>query len=159
HPGSLESRRDLGLACLHRIAAVRDLDEARRFRLFNCVATYIELDTRATEEYETLLRQSENLEVQEMMMTWAQRMEARGRDAGHKEGRREGRREGRKEGREEGLRQGVLDLVLRLLSQRFGSLPASIKRRIEAISSAQELMRLAETVLKVDSLEELELGS
>ncbi|MCP4663874.1 MAG: DUF4351 domain-containing protein [bacterium] len=49
--------------------------------------------------------------------------------------------------------------MLRLLSQRFGTLPASIKRRIEAISSAQELMRLAEAVLKVDSLEELELGS
>ncbi|MCP4592785.1 MAG: DUF4351 domain-containing protein [bacterium] len=66
-----------------------------------------------------------------MMMTWAERIEAK----------------------------GVRDLVLHLLSQRFGSLPASIKRRIEAISSVQELTRLAESVLKVDSLEELGLGS
>jgi len=142
HLGSLDSRTELGLACLRRIAAVRDLDEVRRFRLFNCVATYIELDTRATEEYETLLGQSENLEVQEMMMTWAEKMEAKGREEGLAEG-----------------RKSVHDLVLRLLSQRFGTLPAGIKRRIEAISSVQELTRLAESVLKVDSLEELELGS
>ncbi len=142
HPGSLESRNELGLACLRRIAAVRDLDEVRRFRLFNCVATYIELDTGATEEYETLLRQSENLEVQEMMMTWAEKMEAKGREEGLAEGRKSFR-----------------DLVLHLLSQRFGTLPASIKRRIEAISSVQELTRLAESVFKVDSLEELGLGA
>ncbi len=150
HPGSLGSRTELGLACLRRIAAVRDLDEVRRFRLFNCVATHIELDTRATEEYETLLRRSENLEVQKMMMTWADRIEAKGRAAGRDEGHKEGLAEGRK---------GVYDLVLHLLSQRFGRVPASIKRRIEAISSVQELTRLAESVLKVDSLEELGLGS
>ncbi len=76
-----------------------------------------------------------------MMMTWADRIEAKGRAAGRDEGLAEGRK-------------GVYDLVLRLLSQRFGRVPASIKRRIEAISSVQELMRLAESVLQVDSLEE-----
>jgi len=97
-----------------------------------------------------LLRQSENLEVQEMMMTWAERIEAKGREEGRREGREEGLAEGRK---------GVYELVLRLLRQRFGRVPASIKCRIEAITSVQELTRLAERVLKVDSLEELGLGS
>ena len=85
--------------------------------------------------------------MQEMITTWAERMETKGLERGRKEGRREGRQ------------QATLDLVLRLLTQRFGQLPAGVRRQVTAIDSVEDLGRLAERVYQAGSLEELGLAS
>ena len=98
------------------------------------VRTYVKLDDKTVQEYEHGLLEPENLEVQEMTTTWAEDMEAKGR------------------------LEGKQELVLELLAERFGSPSEEIKRRIAAVTSAEELKRLAARVFKVDSPEELGLA-
>ncbi len=149
-PEGFSNRAELAIACLRRIAASKTLDEARRFLLANLVQTYVELDDSMVAEYESLLRGPENQEVREMAMTWAEKHEAKGLQKGRLEGRREGRQEGRQEGRLEGMQE----LVIQLLAERFGSPVEELRRRIAAVTSTQELKRLAE----VESAEELGLA-
>ena len=152
-PHGYRHRARLRLACLRRIAAARQLNEAERFLLFNCVATYLQLEGRAEQEYQALLDRSANREVREMTMTWAEKMQAEGFTAGL----REGRQEGRQEGRREGLLEGRRELLLDLLQRRFQRVPAELARRIGAINSPQRLTRLAERVYEVESLDQLSI--
>ena len=85
-----------------------------------------------------------------MQMTWSEKFE-------HK-GRLKGRREGRREALEEGVRN-LRRVVLRLLDQRFGRVPVSIRRKVEKIDSMDQLAELAEKVLAVQSLDEMGLGN
>jgi flagellar biosynthesis/type III secretory pathway protein FliH len=62
-----------------------------------------------------------------------------------------GRREGRKAGREEGRKEGERALVRKLLTLRFGKLPADAEQRLKRASLA-ELERWAERVLTAKSL-------
>ena len=64
-------------------------------------------------------------------------------------------RRGLEKGREEGSRQ----VLLRLLGARFGPLSEDVKRRVEAIGSAERLNQIADQILVAHSLEELGLGS
>jgi hypothetical protein len=130
-------------ACLERIARERNLDGARSFLLFNCVATYLELDGRARELYEGLL--AGQREGNQAMMTWAEKFEAQAVERG------------RQEGLMEGLR-GMREMLLRLLERRFAPLPGGLPQRLAAIDSAEELTRLAEKVLSARSLEEMGLA-
>src|SRR4029077_824828 len=130
-------------ACLERIARERNLDGARSFLLFNCVATYLELDGRARELYEGLL--AEQQEGNRAMMTWAEKFEAQAVERGLQEGRQEGRQE------------GLREMLLHFLEQRFSPLPGGVSQRLSAIDSAEELTRLAEKVLSARSLQELGL--
>src|SRR5262249_9883711 len=84
-PGS-HTRLEQRLACLQRVATARSITEAERFLLFNWVATYLELDGRAGDEYQALLQESEDEEVRAMAMTWAEKMEEKGRQQGMQEG-------------------------------------------------------------------------
>jgi hypothetical protein len=145
--GSHQRRTRLRLACLRRIAGASDLDEQRRFQLFNCVATYIDLGGSAKAEYETLLAEHGNSEVQAMMMTWAEQIEARAEENGYARGVREGRKEG--------SLQGMRDLVLGLLKRRFDRVPAALARQIAEVASRSQLMRLAAQAHEIDSLGEL----
>ena len=70
----------------------------------------------------------------------------------------EGRKQGREEGREEGRAEGARKILLRLLTVRFGPLPAAARREVAAISSLARLNQLAEKVLTARSLEEMGLG-
>ena len=72
--------------------------------------------------------------------------------------REEGRTEGRDEGRKEGQLKGMRQMLLRLLEERFGSLPQKTRRRVGALASARELEGLLRRALTAGSLEELELG-
>jgi len=128
-------------ACLRRIAAAPELNPAKRFLLFNCVATYLEWDGRAEEEFQALLGELDTREG-ETMMTWEEKVEARGMERGQEEGRQ----------------KGMQELLLELLKARFRTLPPSTTRRIEAITSPRELSRLAKRVLSAGSLEELGLA-
>ncbi len=141
-PGKGQSRARLGLACLRRITADPDLTDSQRRQLCNVVTTYVELDERTAQELQELLAEKENKKMQEMITTWAERMETKGLERGRKEG-----------------REALRALLLRLLSQKFGRQPAAVRGRVAAIESAEELSRLAEKVYRVGSLEELGLAS
>ena len=73
---------------------------------------------------------------------WAQQYEQRGKQAGWQEGRQEGRQEG------EAL------LLQRLLTRRFGALPADRVTQIRAASSEQ-LERWSDRVLDAKTLAEV----
>ena len=64
----------------------------------------------------------------------------------------------RAEGWKEGMEQGAREVLLRLLGQRFGRVPVSVRRRIVEIDSVDSLIRLAERVLTARSLEDLGLA-
>ena len=69
--------------------------------------------------------------------------------------------EGRAEGFQEGLQEGLhamQPVVLALLEQRYGPLSAEARRKVEAISSVEELTGLASRALAGASLAELGLG-
>jgi hypothetical protein len=63
--------------------------------------------------------------------------------------------EGEQKGRKEGRKEGRKDLVADLIGQRFGPPPDAIRERLAAITSAEELTRLATRVFQVSSVEEL----
>jgi hypothetical protein len=75
-----------------------------------------------------------------------------------RKGRTEGRKEGLQAGRQEGQIEGMRQLLLRQLERRFGVLPQGVRRRVRVISSTKKLEELAERVLVVDSLAEMDLG-
>ncbi len=64
-------------------------------------------------------------------------------------------------GIEKGMERGIERMrrvVLRQIEQRFGAVPAKMRRKIEAIDSMEPLADLAEKVLVVDSVGALGLG-
>jgi hypothetical protein len=67
---------------------------------------------------------------------------------------------GVRKGLQEGVAQGVEALhgvVLRLLSQRFGSVPEPVRQKVEAIDSIDSLSNLAAKVLEVQSIDDMGL--
>jgi hypothetical protein len=123
------SREEHRRACLRRIAVARGLNPAERFLLFNCVATYLEWDGRAEEEFEALLAERGTRE-DHTMMTWEEKVELR----------------------------GMQKVLLEQLEERFRSLPPDIAQRVGTITSPRELSRLAKGVLSAGSLKELGLA-
>lgn len=63
-----------------------------------------------------------------------------------------------RQGRQEGRIEGIREVLLKLLQLKFGPLPPSARRTLEAISRKRELERLAGRILKAKSLAELGLG-
>ena len=143
--GSL-SRAEHKMACLRRIAGA-SLSDRQRLSLVNCVETYLQLAGRDAEELEALQAAEPNEEVQAMRMTWAEKLEAKGRDIG--------KQEGLTMGREQGFRQALLSM----LGARFGPLSEDVKRRVEAIGSAERLNQIAEQILVAHSLKDMGLDS
>jgi flagellar biosynthesis/type III secretory pathway protein FliH len=144
------------LACLEPIAAAK-LSDRQRFLLVNCVETYVQLDHEAREEYEALLAEKGNEEVATMEMTWADRLRQEGFEVGIREGIEEGKEEGRQEGKQVGMQEGKRALLLELLDRRFGPLPEATVKRVRALTSSEELSRLAARVLEAPSLDDLGL--
>jgi hypothetical protein len=128
------------IECLRRIAGA-DLSGSRRWLLGNWVETYLQLDDREAVEYARLCELTVNQEVRVMEMTWAERMEEKYTQKGIEQG-------------IEALRR----VVLRLLSQRFGSVPETVRRRVEAIEAMEPLENLAEKTLEAQSIEDLGLS-
>lgn len=80
-----------------------------------------------------------------MQMTWAERMEA------------EYTQKGIEQGLAEGL-EALRNVVLRLLKQRFGPVPETVRSKVEAIQEIEPLSHLAERVYEVDSIDEMGLS-
>jgi hypothetical protein len=134
------SRAEHKIECLRRIAGA-DLSGSHRWLLGNWVETYIQLNDRETAEYARLCELAVNQEVRAMEMTWAERMEEKYTQKGIEQG-------------IEALRR----VVLRLLSRRFGSVPETVRRRVEGIEAMEPLENLAERALEAQSIEDLGLS-
>jgi putative YhgA-like transposase len=63
-----------------------------------------------------------------------------------------------KEARREGGLLSLRTMLLDLMTERFGRLPASVRQRIEEISSVQELRKLGRKVLRAKTLQDMGLG-
>ena len=74
----------------------------------------------------------------------------------YQEIRQEAREEGRQEGRQEGLQQATLNLVIRLLTKRFGELPADAHHSISVLP-LPVLVSLSEALLDFTSLHDLQV--
>jgi predicted transposase/invertase (TIGR01784 family) len=134
------NRAHLRLSMLGRVAESA-LDEALKYLLVNVIETFFELSGEDAEEYRRLLSGKEYRAVQEVELTWAERLMEKGRE------------EGRKEGTEEGMRR----MLLRQLTAKFGGLPQEAKASVGTMSSA-ELERLFDRVLTAATLDDLGLG-
>ena len=142
-PGSW-SRAELKLECLRRIAT-SGVVGLRKQILLDWVETYVQLTEQDALELQRLLDLEGNEEIKTMELTWLGQAEARGIE----------------KGAETATRQAVgrmRRVVLRQIEQRFGVVPAKMRRKIEAIDSLEPLADLAERVLVVDSVGELGLG-
>lgn len=140
------SRAEQKLECLRRIAGAPGLTGMQNFLLANCVETYVELAGEDAAAYARLRQAAGNRRVRAMQMTWADRLEAQGMEKGIERGLAKGRSESVR-----ALRR----VVLRQLGQRFGRLPESVRRRIQAIDSVEGLAKVAERILLIRSLDEV----
>jgi flagellar biosynthesis/type III secretory pathway protein FliH len=113
------------------------------------------LDRAAQEEYETLLAEEGHDEVATMETTWADRLRQEGFEVGIREGIEEGKEEGRQEGKQVGMQEGKRALLLEQLDRRFGPLPEATVKGVHALTSSEELSRLAARVLDAPSLDDL----
>jgi hypothetical protein len=155
------SRAEQKMACLRRIATAK-FDPDRSWLLRNWVETYLQLTGRDALEYERLLDLAVNREVRIMKMTWAERMEAEYTQKGIEKGMEKGIEAGMAKGIQAGLEKGKIEalrgVVLRLLGQRFGQVPETVRRRVESLDATEPLEALAGKVLEVHSIEEMGLS-
>jgi hypothetical protein len=121
------------------------LDEALKYLLVNVIETYFELSGEDAERYRLLVSRKEYRAVQEVELTWADKLMEKGRE------------KGREEGREVGVIEGKRETILRLLATKFGDLPRDIAAKAEAMSAA-ELDSVVDRLLTATTLDELELG-
>ncbi|MGH9388008.1 MAG: DUF4351 domain-containing protein, partial [Vicinamibacteria bacterium] len=121
--------------------------------LVNVIETYFELSGKDAERYRRLVRRKEYRAVQEVELTWADKLMEKGREAGREEGREAGREEGRGAGVVEGMRR----TLVRLLAAKFGELSDEVTERVRSLSE-DELESVLDRVLTAATLEELRLG-
>jgi len=119
--------------------------------LFNFAQTYFELSEAEMERFRRLLSEKGYWEVEEMEVTWADKMMEKGRE--------EGREEGRRQGLEAGVLEGKRETLLRLLTAKFGPVPEKARRRVQALASVAELDAYLERVLTAESLDAMGFGA
>jgi predicted transposase YdaD len=152
---SREKARDrarLRVSMLERVVG-SELDEALKYLLVNVIETYFVLSGEDAERYRRLLSRKEFRAVQEVELTWADKLMEKGRE----EGREQGREEGWEKGREKGVIEGKRKTLLRLLAARYGELPKEVTVRAEAMSEAK-LDSVLDRLLTATALDELRLG-
>lgn len=135
------------LACLAPIARA-EIDDARKVLLASCVETYVQLEESEWDLYEALLDREENREVAAMERTLLTTLDRAAQ---------RGFAEGMEKGIAEGEQRGKRELLLDLLARRFGPLPDATVQRVRALTSSEELSRLAERVLDARKLDDLGL--
>ena len=125
---------ELRVAILRKIGR-SVLDDARKFLLVNVVETYFELSKEQEDSFRQLLSKKGYREVEEMEVTWADKM------------------------MERGLIQGKRETLLRQLTAKFGAPSEGTRSRIQALESAKELDAYLERILTASSIEDMGLGS
>jgi predicted transposase/invertase (TIGR01784 family) len=129
--GDIEGLRAWMMQCV----VTSELDEARQFLLVNIIQTYFELSKEQIERYQLLIARKEYQKVQDVDLTWMDKL--------------------LHEGEEKGRLSGKRETLLRLLAQKFGPLPEGITTRIEAFESVEQLDACLERILVASSLEEM----
>ena len=119
---------------MERRVAASGLDEARKFLLFDVIATYFELSDDERERYETLISRKEYRTVLEEKLTYSDRMRA------------------------EGAVEAKRETLLRLLTAKFGPLSSETIAKVAAVPSAAKLDSHLERILSATSLEEMGLS-
>jgi hypothetical protein len=154
-PGSW-SRAKLKLECLRRIAT-SDVAGLRKQVLVDWVETYVQLTAQDAAELQRLLDLEGNEEIKAMELTWLGQAEARGMEKGIEKGLKKGIAQGAETATQQAVER-MRRVVFRQIEQRFGAVPAKVRRKVEAIDSLEPLADLAEKVFVVDSVGELGLG-
>jgi phosphoglycolate phosphatase-like HAD superfamily hydrolase len=139
------SPEELRVSVILRVAR-SNLDDRRQFLLANLIETYFELTAEQTEAYRRLISRKEYRDVQEVELTWADRLLRQGEE--------KGLRQGLEQGLQVGLLQGKREALLRVLAAKFGPLPRRVTTRVEAMDSTDELDRCLERAVTASSLEE-----
>ncbi len=129
-PARGQSRPQLGLGCVRRIAAASGLPGHEQNLLFQCVWMYGQFEDDEAVEFDKIMAELEDEEIREMKMSMAEWW----------------KKEGRKE--------GEASLLKRLLKRRFEQLPSWIDQRLEQ-ASRQELEGWADRVLDAERLEDV----
>jgi len=137
------SKPRLKALCLNGIAT-SNITEVQAAILAYFVDTYLPLTQAEEEEFQKLIQQEE-VQVMEFITSWQ----------------RKARAEGVAEGIAEGIAKGVLasrrEILIRQLKVKFDAVPETTVQRIESISSTDELDRLLEKIIHVNSLAEMGL--
>ena len=92
----------------------------------------------------------------ERVKKWTRELKEEGRQEGLQKGLQKGLQEGRQEGRQEGIR-AFQEFLLSEMAERFGPVPAAIRRRIKAVQDLDELKTLGKRLLAAGSLDDLGL--
>ena len=144
---SLKMGRDragLMAAMLERVAG-SGLNETLKHLLVNVIKTYFVLTAEDAESYRRLIERKEFRAVQEVELTWADKLIEKGRE------------QGREEGLEAGVIEGKRRTLVRQLSAKFGDLPEEITIRAETMSES-ELDSILDRLLTATTLDELQIG-
>jgi hypothetical protein len=134
------------LHCLEAVSRA-EVDEARKMVLANIVETYVELSPEQKDRFAAEIHREERKEVREMQMTWADKLEAKGRA------------QGRAQGRDQGKIQGTREAIVLFWEHRLGPMPDEARQQLEAIDDLERLHRILEQVSGARSAAEIELTS
>ncbi len=120
------------------LALVRSgVDEAHLMLLTNVVEKYLKLDDVERVRFEELVATPEGKVVEMVVSIYEER--------------------GIEKGIEQGILRGERKTLLRQLERKFAPLPDSVRTRLEAITDAEELDRLTDTILTAETLEDMGL--
>jgi hypothetical protein len=172
----LESERNVA-AALFRLEKSRDLEDLRR--QVGRMAADPQLDERLRKSVHTWLTQvllparfpglslpeAQSLKevhtmLAEHVIEWTQEWKEEGLQEGRREGLQQGLQQGLLQGRTEGIQKGVRafqDFLLSEMSERFGPVPETIRRRVEEAQDYEELKKLGKRLLAAASLDDLGL--
>ncbi len=137
---SAKDRAKAKIACLRLLANLQLKPAQKRF-LSAFVDQYLLLNPKERIEFSTELDKIEEKErktVIELTTSWKE--------------------EGREEGLEQGLEQGRRDSIHDNLEVRFGSVPDSLKAKLQEITSLEKLRQLTRLAITADSLEQFTKG-
>lgn len=119
------------------------LDEVRQFLLVNLIETYFQLGADELESYQELISRKEYRKVQDVELSWADKL----------------LREGEEKGLQAGLLKGKRESVLRVLEAKFGSISRKTASQVESMDSVEEIDACLERVLAAASLEDAGLDT
>lgn len=130
------SRAQLKMDCLRRIGR-SEISGLRKEMLVNWVETYVKLRPEEAAEFQRLLEQEDNQEVETMALTWLGKAEARGIEIATEQVRRE---------------------ALSQLEQQFGTVPEEVRRKLASMRSIKRLTRLIARTPTARSIDDLGLN-
>ena len=124
---------ELRAALLLRVVE-SDLDDAREFLLVDLVETYFVLDGEQKHRYQQLVSRKEYRNVEDVELTWADKLLL--------------------QGQEKGVVQGKRESLVKVLETKFGSLSAKARGTLDGMDSAEELDVYLERAAKATTLQE-----